>query len=114
MNERKKISANRIIEDVVGCKWTLSILHLIRKKVQRPGMMQRSVDGLSTKVLNERLRKLVRYGILKKKSFPEVPPRVEYELSDFGQKFVHILDAIEELENERFQIEQRTNKRNTR
>jgi DNA-binding HxlR family transcriptional regulator len=101
MSKQKKPTTNRMVEDVVGCKWTLSILQLIRQQICRPGVMQRSVEGLSTKVLNERLRKLVQYGIIKKNSYPEVPPRVEYELSDFGKKFVKILDAIENLESER-------------
>jgi DNA-binding HxlR family transcriptional regulator len=62
--------------------------------------MERSVKGLTTKVLNERLRKLVSYGVLDRRAYAEIPPRLEYELTPFGQKFVRILDAIEELEAE--------------
>lgn len=62
--------------------------------------MQRNIDGLTTKVMNERLRKLVRFGILRRVSYPEIPPRVEYEFTDFGKKFLRLLDQIEELENE--------------
>jgi DNA-binding HxlR family transcriptional regulator len=69
-----------MVEDIVGCKW------------------QQSVRGLTTKVLNERLRKLVRFGILDRQSFAEVPPRVEYRLTPFGEKFSGVLDAIRELE----------------
>jgi DNA-binding HxlR family transcriptional regulator len=60
--------------------------------------MERSVNGLTTKVLNERLRKLVRFGILEKTIFPEVPPRVEYKFTNFGRRFIGLLDAIDELE----------------
>jgi DNA-binding HxlR family transcriptional regulator len=90
----------RMIENIIGCKWSLSIIAMIRGGINRPGMMEREVDGLTTKVLNERLRKLVRYGLAEKTIFPESPPRVEYELTVFGHKFVEILDAIKGLENE--------------
>ena len=91
---------SRMVEDVVGCKWTLTILQLIRQGTCRPGVMERSVEGLTTKVLNERLRKLVDYGIVERRAYAEIPPRVEYELTRFGHRFASILDAIEELEAE--------------
>lgn len=88
-----------MVEDVIGCKWSLSIIALVRKGVNRPGAMEKSVEGLTTKVLSERLRKLMRYGILDKTIFPETPPHVEYNLTEFGTKFVSIIDSIEMLEN---------------
>jgi DNA-binding HxlR family transcriptional regulator len=87
-----------MVEDIVGCKWSLSVLKLVRDGVRRPGAMQRAVDGLSTKVLNERLRKLQRFGILEKRIYAEVPPRVEYRLTDFGRQFNSILDDVERLQ----------------
>jgi DNA-binding HxlR family transcriptional regulator len=87
-----------MLEDILGCKWSLTVLSLIRKGVCRPGAMEHAVEGLSAKVLNERLRKLVRFGIAEKRTFAEVPPRVEYRLTDFGKKFGSILDQIEGLE----------------
>lgn len=89
-----------MVEDVLGCKWTFTVLQLVRQGVNRPGAMERSVDGLTTKVLNERLRKLVRFGILRRVAYPEIPPRVEYKLTSFGEKFIGVLRAIEELEDE--------------
>jgi DNA-binding HxlR family transcriptional regulator len=62
--------------------------------------MERSVEGLTTKVLNERLRKLTNYKILQRHAFPEIPPRVEYRFTDFGLRFILILDSIEELQCE--------------
>ena len=102
MNETssKGLTISRMVEDVVGCKWTLTIMQLIRHGTCRPGVLERSVEGLTTKVLNERLRKLVDYGILERRAYAEIPPRVEYELTPFGQKFASILDRIEELEAE--------------
>lgn len=90
----------RMVESIIGCKWSLSVIAMIRNGVNRPGMMEREVEGLTTKVLNERLRKLVRYGLAEKKVFPESPPRVEYSLTAFGLKFVEVLDAITRLESD--------------
>lgn len=89
-----------MVEDIVGCKWSLAVLDLVRRGVRRPGAMEHAIDGLTAKVLNERLRKLMHYGILDKTSFPEVPPRVEYSLTEFGSKFAAILDQIDKLQND--------------
>ena len=100
----KKISPKTtvagMVEDIIGCKWSLSVLEMVRQGTNRPGAMERSVEGLTTKVLNERLRKLVGFGILEKTIYPETPPRVEYNLTDFGRKFISVLDAIKNLERE--------------
>lgn len=87
-----------MVENIVGCKWSLTVLSLVRSGVCRPGAMEHAVDGLSAKVLNERLKKLVRYGILTKKSYAEIPPRVEYRLTPFGKKFSAIIEQIEALD----------------
>lgn len=93
-------TVSRMVEDIVGCKWSLAVLGLVRRGVNRPGAMEHSLDGLTAKVLNERLRKLVRFGILEKRSYAEVPPRVEYRLTAFGRRFSGILDQIETLQQE--------------
>lgn len=90
----------RMVEDIVGCKWSLTVIALVRDGVVRPGAMERRTAGLTTKVLNERLRKMVRFGILEKRSYAEIPPRVEYRLTRFGRKFVAILDRIDALQEE--------------
>lgn len=88
----------RMVETVIGCKWSLTILDLVRQGVTRPGAMERSVEGLTAKVLADCLRVHLRYGVLTKQSFPEVPPRVEYHFTDFGHQFVEILKSLENLE----------------
>jgi DNA-binding HxlR family transcriptional regulator len=90
----------RMVEDIVGCKWSLAVLGAVRSGVNRPGAIEHAIDGLSKKVLNERLGKLVRYGILEKQAYPELPPRVEYRFTEFGDKFVGVLDGIEDLQRE--------------
>jgi DNA-binding HxlR family transcriptional regulator len=88
----------RMVEDMVGCKWSLAVLGRIRSGVRRPGEIERSIDGLSKKVMNERLRKLQNYGIVEKRVFAEVPLHVEYRLTRFGTKFAKLLDGIEKLQ----------------
>lgn len=88
----------RIVEDVVGCKWSLAVLGAVRSGVYRPGAMEHAIDGLSKKVLNERLSKLVRFGILEKQAYSELPPRVEYRFTPFGEKFLGVLDGIDALQ----------------
>jgi len=98
---RKPTSVSRMVEDIVGCKWSLTVLSLITSGVTRPGAMQRRVDGLTAKVLNERLRKLLRFGIIEREVFAEVPPHVEYRLTTFGKRFSAVLAQIAALEEER-------------
>ena len=89
-----------MVESIVGCKWSLTVLQLVQQGVNRPGLMERAVPGLTAKVLNERLRKMVRFGILDRIVFPELPLRVEYRLTSFGKKFVAVLRTIEKLESD--------------
>lgn len=99
-NSTETVDVAYILQNVLGCKWTLHILGEVRRGVNRPGQLVRSADGLTTKVLNERLVKLVRFRILEKTSYPEVPPRVEYELTGFGQRFSSLLDEVDRLQAE--------------
>ncbi len=96
--EGTRPSVAEMMESIVGCKWSLRVLALVRDGVHRPGAMEHAVEGLTAKVLNERLKKLSRYGILEKTVFAESPPRVEYRLTAFGQRFSALLDQIEQLE----------------
>lgn len=57
----------------------------------------RSVEGLTTKVLNECLRRDIKLGILEPIFYNEVPPRVEYKVTPFGTRFIRILDELETL-----------------
>ena len=90
----------RMVEAIYGCKWSLTVYRLLANGVNRPGEMVRSVDGLSTKVLNDCLRKNLDFGIINRVAYPEIPPRVEYEITAFGRKFIRILDQLEDLQRE--------------
>ncbi|MBE9182064.1 helix-turn-helix transcriptional regulator [Oculatella sp. LEGE 06141] len=89
-----------MLECIVGCKWSIRILTLIRQGVDRPGAITRSINGLTTKVQGDCLNKMVGFGILERIAYAEVPPRVEYKLTYLGQRFVSILDAVAELQYE--------------
>ena len=88
------------VEAVFGCKWSLSILGLIRRGVCRPSAIEREIEGLTPRVKNYYFRRMMELGILEKIIYPEVPPHVEYQLTDFGRRFLPIIDSIEKLQQE--------------
>ena len=89
-----------LLEDVIGCRWSLSVLRAVASGVTRPGALERHIEGISTKVLGDRLRNFTRAGIFERLQYPEIPPRVEYRLTSFGKKFVHLLREVEKLQKE--------------
>lgn len=98
-----RLSARRVdmlLEDVIGCRWTISVLRAVARGVRRPGELERHVDGISTKVLGDRLRQFTKAGIFERKQYPEIPPRVEYVLTPLGKKFVKLLQEVENLQAE--------------
>jgi DNA-binding HxlR family transcriptional regulator len=88
-----------MVEEIIGCKWSISIMNCVRRGIVRPGAMERSISGLSTKVLNQRLRRFLAFGILEKTVYRESPFHVEYKLTVFGQRFVRVLDVVDELQD---------------
>lgn len=90
----------RMVETIFGCKWSLTVYQLLENGINRPGQMVKSVEGLSTKVLNDCLKKNTQMGILEKEVYHELPPRVEYKVTTFGSKFIDILGQIEKLQDE--------------
>jgi DNA-binding HxlR family transcriptional regulator len=91
-------SAYRRLEDVVGCKWSAAVLAAIGRGVTRPGQLQRFVPGISTKVLNERLRKLVDYRLITRTDIEGNVPHTEYSLTETGAKLCAIIESIRDLD----------------
>ncbi len=89
-----------MVETIYGCKWSLTVYQLLAADINRPGKMVSSVEGLTTKVLNECLRKNVKFGILEKITFNELPPKVEYKVTPFGRKFLRVIEHLEALQDE--------------
>lgn len=105
--QEKKISRKlspaksaRMVETIYGCKWSLTVYQLLANGINRPGEMVRSVEGLSTKVLNDCLKKNTDFGIVERIAYNEIPPKVEYKVTPFGMKFIRILDELEKLQDE--------------
>ena len=76
-------------------RWKLIILfHLFDGKVQRYSDFEKLIPGISQKMLAQQLRQLEADGIVSRKLYPQVPPKVEYRLTDWGQSLCPALDAI--------------------
>ncbi|HEX5218781.1 MAG TPA: helix-turn-helix domain-containing protein [Verrucomicrobiae bacterium] len=90
----------RRLEDVVGCKWSAAVLAAIGRGVTRPGQLERFVPGISTKVLNERLRKLLDYSLITRTEHPGRILRVEYSLTRTGRKLAALIEQIRDLDEE--------------
>jgi DNA-binding HxlR family transcriptional regulator len=86
------------LEDVIGCKWSVSVLMAISHGIHRPGELQRHISGISTKVLNQRLVKLSAYGLINKTVYPETLPRTEYALTTAGQELAQLVKNIQQLD----------------
>lgn len=80
---------------LIGNKWKLLILRNLLVRPWRFNELQRSLDGISQKVLTESLRSMESDGIVIRTVYAEVPPRVEYSLSELGETLRPILDAMQ-------------------
>ena len=80
---------------LIGNKWKILVLRNLMARPWRFNEMLRSIPGISQKVLTDNLRALESDGIITRTVFPEVPPRVEYALSDLGESMRPIIKAME-------------------
>ena len=81
---------------LIGTKWKLLILRNLLTRPWRFDELQRSLEGISQKVLTDSLRSMEADGIITRTVYPEVPPRVEYALTEMGQSLRPILDAMKD------------------
>lgn len=86
----------RIVLDRIADKWTVLIVGALEAKTKRFGELRREIGGVSQKMLTQTLRGLERDGIVNRKVYATVPPKVEYSLTELGQTLVGILHAIGE------------------
>jgi DNA-binding HxlR family transcriptional regulator len=84
---------------LIGSKWKLLIIRNLRVRSWRFNELKKDLDGISHKVLTDSLRSLEEDGIVVRTTYQEVPPRVEYSLSELGQSMWPILDAMAEFGN---------------
>jgi DNA-binding HxlR family transcriptional regulator len=80
--------------DVVCGKWTLLVIRDLAEGCSRFCELERSLEGISPRTLSLRLRALEEEGIVARNTFPEVPPRVEYALTEKGQALVPLIDDM--------------------
>ena len=83
--------------EIIGAKWTALLIYDLSGGVRRFRELEQSCAGISSRTLAERLRALERAGIVRRHSYPESPPRVEYELTDKGRDLLPVLDAMTEF-----------------
>jgi DNA-binding HxlR family transcriptional regulator len=84
---------------LIGSKWKLLIIRNLLVRPWRFNELKKDLDGISQKVLTDSLRSMEEDGLITRTVYPEVPPRVEYALSDLGQSLKPILDSMVEWGN---------------
>ena len=81
---------------LIGSKWKLLIMRNLLAGTQRFGELKKSIPGISQKVLTDSLRSMEDDGIITRKVYAEVPPRVEYSLNELGESMRPIISAMEQ------------------
>ena len=79
---------------LIADKWTLLILMALMQGTKRNSELQRQIAGISPKMLTQTLKTLTNYGMVVRTVYPEVPPRVEYSLTEFGESTAKPLSAL--------------------
>ena len=79
---------------MIGGKWKPNILFLIQLGINRFGLLNKGIHGISKQMLTKQLRELENDGLITRKIYAEIPPRVEYFLSKKGESVFPILDAL--------------------
>jgi DNA-binding HxlR family transcriptional regulator len=87
----------QFVLEIVGSKWAILILRELFSGSRRTHEFLEALPGISTKTLTARLRELESYGLVKRKVFPEVPPRVEYSLTEKGLEIQPVMMSLKNL-----------------
>ena len=83
-----------LVVALLADKWTIPVLHALARGTRRTGALKQALPGVSQKMLTQTLRTLEAHGLLERKVFPVVPPRVEYSLTAMGRSINEPLTAI--------------------
>jgi DNA-binding HxlR family transcriptional regulator len=97
MKKYSKKSVHSPVENtlqVIGSKWTVLIIRELSVEMRRFGELEKLLTGISPRTLSMRLTSLEKFGIVERKVFPEVPPRVEYKLSKTGKTLEPVLKVM--------------------
>src|SRR5499425_3862640 len=88
--------SSRDVLELIGSKWSMLLLCALYDSKTRTGQLKRKVQGISQKMLTQTLREMQQNGIVKRISYPEVPPRVEYELTELGYSLAGLVVKMEQ------------------
>lgn len=80
----------------IGGKWKPIIIYLMRKGANRFGILEKGIEGITKQMLTKQLREMEADGILERKIYPEIPPRVEYFFTPFGESLFPVIDSMSE------------------
>ncbi|MBV6425999.1 MAG: putative HTH-type transcriptional regulator YybR [Haliscomenobacter sp.] len=80
--------------NLIGGKWKPVLIYLLRKECNRFSMLQRAIPDISKQMLTQQLRELEEDRVLERKIFAEIPPRVEYYITEYGQSLFPVIDAM--------------------
>ncbi|MBC8043326.1 MAG: helix-turn-helix transcriptional regulator [Rhizobacter sp.] len=94
MKTKQVLCPVEITMHVLGGKWKPVILFHLKEKVRRFGELKRIIPGVTQKMLTQQLRELERDGVVSRKVYAEVPPKVEYALTKFGETLGPILKLM--------------------
>ena len=83
-----------LIGEVLYGKWKMRLLYFINEGHKRPSELQRKIPGASRRVLNIQLKELERHELIVKRIYPEVPPKVEYRLTEFGKTLTPLISTL--------------------
>jgi DNA-binding HxlR family transcriptional regulator len=83
-----------LVKEVVFGKWKIHLIYFISQGAQRPAELQRKIPGATRRVLNAQLNQLESHGVIVKKIYAEMPPKVEYSLTDLGCSVLPIVTAL--------------------
>jgi DNA-binding HxlR family transcriptional regulator len=83
-----------LTKEILNGKWKANLIFAIYENVKRPSDLLRVMNGSSKRVLNLQLKELEEHGIVSKKIFPQLPPKVEYSLTELGESIMPIIDAM--------------------
>ncbi|MFL9483895.1 winged helix-turn-helix transcriptional regulator [Chitinophagaceae bacterium LWZ2-11] len=86
--------------DMIGSKWKMRLIGSMRDGEKRYGELKRLIPGISEKMLIQELKNLVDVGLVEKKAYPEIPPKVEYKLTVKGLKALPVVDSVIAFGNE--------------
>ncbi|QJB32095.1 winged helix-turn-helix transcriptional regulator [Chitinophaga oryzae] len=84
-----------ILMEIIGGKWKSYLIYLIANNTRRPAELQRAIPSASRRVLDLQLRELEFHGIIKRVIYPEMPPKVEYFLTPFGESMLPVVASME-------------------